>query len=170
MAAPAASFALKLQDATVEAERLGELFIINREQMVATDKQRQGTREALTALRRQFQQQQEPQRQGSTAPLEGNKAWLLPAGASAALGAPGGVGAAAASAASGAFSQSCGTTLCFARYRSDDAVRLLEEELAALEARLESLRAEQKRLTARLADVGAAPRSASLDAMLWLRG
>lgn len=33
MASPAASFALKLQDATVEAERLGELFIINREQV-----------------------------------------------------------------------------------------------------------------------------------------
>jgi len=43
-------------------------------------------------------------------------------------------------------------------------------ELAALDARLDSLRAEQRRLTARLADVGAAPSTPSLDAMLRLRG
>ena len=43
---------IKLQDATVEVERLGELFLINREQMVAVDKQRNSTREALTALRK----------------------------------------------------------------------------------------------------------------------
>lgn len=33
MASPAASFAFKLQDATVDAERLGEHFLINREQV-----------------------------------------------------------------------------------------------------------------------------------------
>ena len=126
--------------------------------MIATDKQRQGTREALTALRRQPQQQQ-------------IKAWLLPGGASAALGAAtAGTATASDSTVGGAFSQSCGTTLCFARYKADDAVRLLEEELAALDARFDALRAEQKRLTAQLADVGAAPQSASLDAMLRLRG
>lgn len=43
---------MKLQDATVDVERLGELFLINREQMVVTDKQRNSTREALTALRK----------------------------------------------------------------------------------------------------------------------
>ena len=45
-------------------------------------------------------------------------------------------------------------------------------ELAALDARLESLRAEQKRLTARLADLGAVPRTsgAALDAHVRLRG
>lgn len=188
--------------------------------MIAADKQRQGTREALSALRRQFQQQQSHGQ---------HKAWLLPGGAGAALG--GGGAAAAASGplapagsggAAGAFAQACGTTLCFARYRSDDAVRLLEEggiffrvfflrfglffvargassrrsrfqlllhraadlahipppqhhnypaELAALDARLDSLRAEQKRLTARLADLGAAPRTgAALDAHVRLKG
>lgn len=43
---------MKLQDATVDVERLGELFLINREQMIVTDKQRNSTREALTALRK----------------------------------------------------------------------------------------------------------------------
>jgi hypothetical protein len=43
---------LKLQDATVEVERLGELFLTNREQQVATDRQRNAVREALTALRK----------------------------------------------------------------------------------------------------------------------
>lgn len=46
------TLALKLQDATVDVERVGELFLINREQMVAVDKQRNSTREALTALRK----------------------------------------------------------------------------------------------------------------------
>jgi hypothetical protein len=90
--------------------------------MVATDKQRQGTREALTALRRQFQDQQQRDPSSSS-----QKAWLLPGGAGAAIGAaaagPG--GAPAAGDAAGAFPQACGTTLCFARYRADDAVRLL---------------------------------------------
>jgi hypothetical protein len=40
MAAPSSSssssFAFKLQDATVEAERLGELFLINRAQVGST--------------------------------------------------------------------------------------------------------------------------------------
>ncbi|WIA13874.1 hypothetical protein OEZ85_002446 [Tetradesmus obliquus] len=47
------SFSLKLQDATVEVERLGELFLINRQQMIDTDRLRNSTREALTALRKQ---------------------------------------------------------------------------------------------------------------------
>eukprot|EP00775_Hariotina_reticulata_P004364 gene4364-4617_t len=37
---------LKLQDATVEVERLGELFLINRDRMIATDKQRNATQAA----------------------------------------------------------------------------------------------------------------------------
>ncbi|KAF8066166.1 hypothetical protein HT031_002488 [Scenedesmus sp. PABB004] len=49
---PMASLSLKLQDATADVERLGELFLINREQMVATDRARNATREALTALRK----------------------------------------------------------------------------------------------------------------------
>jgi hypothetical protein len=180
--------------------------------MVATDKQRQGTREALSALRRQFQQH--PQQQ---------KAWLLPAGASAALGPVAAGSGGGGPGGGGAFPQSCGTTLCFARYKGDEALRVLEEgacvrrccwdvrsrrgsrrpsfsfppppglsltstaasplpptlpsssktngpELARLDARLDALRTEQKRLTAKLADAGAAPQSASLDAMLRLRG
>lgn len=46
------NFQLKLQDATVDVERLGELFLINREQMISLDRQRNSTREALTALRK----------------------------------------------------------------------------------------------------------------------
>lgn len=46
------SFQLKLQDATVDVERLGELFLMNREQMISTDRQRNSNREALTALRK----------------------------------------------------------------------------------------------------------------------
>lgn len=42
----------KLQDATTEVERLGELFLTNRERMVATDRQRNDVRAALTALRK----------------------------------------------------------------------------------------------------------------------
>lgn len=89
--------------------------------MIAADKQRQGTREALSALRRQSQQRQ---------PHGQHKAWLLSGGAGAALGgaAAAAFGAAPASGgATGAFPQACGTTLCFARYRADDAVRSLEE-------------------------------------------
>lgn len=44
---------LKLQDAAVEVEHLGELFLINRERQIAVDRQRNSTREALTALRKQ---------------------------------------------------------------------------------------------------------------------
>jgi hypothetical protein len=43
---------LKLKQATIEVERLGELFLINRDRMIATDKQRNSTREALAALRK----------------------------------------------------------------------------------------------------------------------
>jgi hypothetical protein len=46
---------LKLQEATVDAERLGELFLINRENMISNDKQRNSTREALTALRKRHE-------------------------------------------------------------------------------------------------------------------
>lgn len=47
MASPAASFAFKLQDATVDAERLGELFLINREQVRRGARRRGGTKEGL---------------------------------------------------------------------------------------------------------------------------
>jgi hypothetical protein len=254
MAAPSSSsssFAFKLQDATVEAERLGELFLINREQVGATPKPacarantaadadadadsnadahphlnpktpnttktdgRDGqaaaghargaerpqaavpaapktTAKGVAAARRGGRRRGRRRhrcrlclRLGLNSRIRGFPPGVrhdlvlraLPVGRRRAVargrcvfpfGVVGGVGVRA----------------CFSRRRRRSSPLLTHlpraqpdtqqhntTELASLDARLESLRAEQKRLTARLADLGAAPRTAALDAHVRLRG
>lgn len=125
-------------------------------QMVAADKRRQSTREALSALRSQRRRAEQPAaahlppQQQSQPPPPPAKVWV------AALS-PAGTG-----------------PCCFAKQPAEAAVEQLQQEQQRLDAQLEALRREQKRLTALLADKGGVPDGTvghgMLGAMLNLAG
>lgn len=116
----------KLHEATVEVERLGELFLINKDAIVEADRQRQANREALSALRRAARAaaaETGPSTSGSGGGDGGGssavssssarrepqeKVWLLPSAVAGA--APGG-----------------SLPVTFARHTAPDAIRRLEE-------------------------------------------
>ncbi|KAI8471983.1 MAG: hypothetical protein J3K34DRAFT_520175 [Monoraphidium minutum] len=148
----------KIQAATLEVERLGELFLMNKEQILQADRQRQGNREALAALRRQ-------QRGGGGAGGSG-------AGASSSSGSSGGGGAPQKRVWLLPSAAPAGGPGAFTKLPAADAARRIEADQERLEARLAELRAAQKRLTAALADRGAGPEGAGeglLRAMLNLK-
>lgn len=158
----------KLHDATLEVERLGELFLINKEQLVEADKQRQANREAITALRRQHQG-----RGASTSRSDST------GGASAESSSTSGGGGGGSSQAQrkvwllpSAMPSSISLSGAFLKIPATDALARIEADQKKIEAHIEELRTQQKRLTAQLAEKGAGPEGAGeglLRAMLELK-
>jgi hypothetical protein len=162
----------KLHQALIDTERLGELFLNARKAKVEADKQRQSLREALTALRK-----------GSQASSQGSVYLLRPGGVLAKFSLPSAVATleqgTSTTHALSPHAPSCmnlHTPLslplpCFVLCSSSCFPGPADQK--EVEARLESLGVEEKRLLARLSEKGALPESLGpgmLNAMLNLRG